>query len=203
MAQQINDNFSLLAGIPIEQDMQKSTIGGRDAIKTTKRWLGMTCYVIQTNTTYQLQGGIANDNWVGIAGSNVASEFEVSIDGFLAFSSGKTTLDSWEVGDKFRGWIGSRYLVGEILSLPVSLPSDIDNTSKVKLAIDSNSLNNVFPKLQITATAGQTVFPLGTTALAKMAFRNGFPLDDSDWSQTGANATTTFPFDLNDIFKII
>lgn len=203
MAQQINDNFQLLAGIPLDERNQKATISARDAIPSTLRFLGLICYVVQTNTTYQLQGGLANSNWVGIAGSNVALGFEVSIDGFLALASGKTVLDSWEIGDKFRGWIGSRYLVGEILSLPVSLPSDIDNTLKVKLAIDSNSINNIFPKIQITATEGQTVFPLGTTALAKMAFRNGFALDDSDWEQTGANATTTFPFNLNDIFKII
>lgn len=59
------------------------------------------------------------------------------------------------------------------------------------------------PKIQITATAGQTVFPLGTTALAKAVFWNGVLLNDLDWSQTGSNITTTFGFALGDLFKPI
>lgn len=59
------------------------------------------------------------------------------------------------------------------------------------------------PKIQITATAGQTVFPLGTTALAKAVFWNGALLNDLDWSQTGSNITTTFGFALGDLFKPI
>lgn len=203
MAQQINDNFSLLAGIPLDDRNTKTTIGLRDAIPVTLRYEGLLCFVSQVSTLYMLQGGISNSNWVGIAGSNVTSDFETEIEGFLALSAGKTTLNAWEIGDKFRGWIGDRYVVGSIVSLPVSLPSDIDNTSKVKLAIDSSFLNNIFPKIQITATAGQTVFPKGTTALAKMVFRNGFPLDDADWDNSGTDIITTFPFDLNDIFKPI
>lgn len=60
-----------------------------------------------------------------------------------------------------------------------------------------------FPKVQITATAGQTVFPLGTTALANAVFREGALLDDSEWSQSGSNITTTLPFELGERFKTI
>lgn len=59
------------------------------------------------------------------------------------------------------------------------------------------------PKIQITAVAGQTVFLLGTTALAKAVFWNGVALNDDDWSQTGSNITTTFPLSAGDIFKPI
>lgn len=59
------------------------------------------------------------------------------------------------------------------------------------------------PKIQITATAGQTVFPLGTTALVKAVFWNGALLNDLDWSQTGSSITTTFGFALGDLFKPI
>ncbi len=58
-----------------------------------------------------------------------------------------------------------------------------------------------FPKIQITATAGQTVFPLGTTALANGVLWNGVGLNDADWSQTGTSITTTFPLTAGDIFK--
>lgn len=193
MAQQINDNFSILAGIPIEQDMQKSTIGGRDAIKTTKRWQGMTCYVIQTNTLYQLQGGIENSNWIGIAGSNVTSDFETEIEGFLALSAGKATLNAWEIGDKFRGWIGTRYVVGSIVSLPVSLPSDIDDAAKVELAIDSNASTGISEQIEFTATGGETTHDIGTDAIVKSWFWDGSPQAKSQWSQSGSILTFAFP----------
>lgn len=138
MSQQINDNFSILAGLPLDDRNAKTTIGLRDAIPATLRFEGLLCYVSQTSTLYQLQGGIENSNWIGIAGNNVTSDFETEIEGFLALSAGKTTLNAWEVGDKFRGWIGNRYVVGSVVSLPVSLPSDIDDASKVSLEVDSD-----------------------------------------------------------------
>lgn len=192
MAQQINDNFSVLAGIPLDDRNTKSTIGLRDSISPTLRYEGLTCYVVQTTTLYQLQGGVTNSNWIGIAGSNVSFGFEVSIDGFLALSSGKTTLLDWEVGDKFRGWIGTRYVVGSIVSLPVSLPSDIDNPAKVLLAVDS-SVIVVFPaNYEVIADGITNTFTKGTTALAKMVFTNGIPLRAADWSNSGTNIVLTF-----------
>lgn len=201
MSQQINDNFQVLAGLPIDDRIQKPTISARDAISSTRRFQGLKCFVVQTQTEYQLQGGILNSNWVGIAGANVSNALESIIDGFYVLLAGKTTPLDFEVGDKFRGWIGNRYLVGTILSLPVSLPSDIDNPAKVELAIDSDALNNIFPKIQITATVGQTVFPLGTTAKAVGVLWNGVGMNDADWLQTGSNITTTFGLTAGDIFK--
>lgn len=151
MAQQINDNFQVLAALPIDDRNRKPTIAERDAISSTRRFTGLQCFVDQTQTLYQLQNGILNSNWVGIAGLNVANNLETVIEGFYVLSAGKTTPLDWEVGDKFRGWIGSRYVVGEILTLPVSLPSDIDDASKVDLAIDSDSfISNTDFVLKIT-----------------------------------------------------
>ncbi len=203
MAQQINDNFQILAGLPIDDRTRKPTIAERDAISLTRRYQGLPCFVEQTQTLYMLFGGIANSNWIGVAGDNTSNALETVIEGFYVLLAGKTTPLDWEVGDKFRGWIGNRYLVGTILALPVSLPTDIDNPAKVELAIDSEAINNTFPKIQITATASQTVFPLGTTALAKAVFWNGAALNDSDWTQTGTNITTTFGLSAGDIFKPI
>lgn len=202
MSQQINDNFSLLAGLPVEDRIVKPTIAERDAISSTRRFQGLQCFVVQDQTLYLLLGGVLNSNWTGIAGNNISNGLETVIDGFYVLLAGKTTPLDFEVNDKFRGWIGNRYLVGTILSLPVSLPSDIDNPSKVELAIDSYSIAVLaFPKVQIVATAGQTVFPLGTTALANGVLWNGTGLNDNDWSQTGSNITTTFALSAGDIFK--
>lgn len=160
MAQQINDNFQLLAGLPIDDRNRKSTIAERDAISATRRFQGLQCFVEQTQTLYQLTGGILNSNWVGIAGNNSANELETVIEGFYVLSAGKTTILDWELGDKFRGWIDNRYVVGSILSLPVSLPEDIDNSSKVFLAIDSEdlSLSSGFINIKDLGGIGDGVF---------------------------------------------
>lgn len=192
MAQQINDNFSLLAGIPLDDRSAKTTIGLRDAIPATLRYEGLMCYVSQVSTLYQLQGGIENANWKGIAGSNVTSDFETEIEGFLALSAGKTTLNAWEVGDKFRGWIGTRYIVGSIVSLPVSLPSDIDDPAKVLLAVDSNNISPYVEPVTFTALStgtGQT-FTLPTGAVPKTVYKSkGWTRKGTDWSYSGNTLT--------------
>lgn len=140
MSQQINDNFQLLAGLPIDDRIKKPTIEERDGISSTRRFQGLQCFVEQTQTLYMLIGGIANTDWKGIAGSDTSNDIETIIEGFYVLLAGKETPLDWEVGDKFRGWIGSRYVVGKILALPVSLPSDIDDPLKVELAIDSYNI---------------------------------------------------------------
>jgi len=172
MSQQINDNFQLLAGLPLDDRTRKTTIADRDAIASTRRFQGLQCFVEQTQTLYQLQGGIANSNWVGIAGANTSNALETIIDGFYVLLAGKTTPLDWEVNDKFRGWIGNRYVVGTILSLPVSLPADIDNPARVLLSVDSNiSISGGmidFPRL----LSPQASFPVPTGVVAKYAIIN-------------------------------
>lgn len=203
MAQQINDNFSILAGIPLDDRNAKTTIGLRDAIPATLRYEGLMCYVSQVSTLYQLQGGIENANWTGIAGSNVTSDFETEIEGFLALSAGKTILNTWEVGDKFRGWIGNRYVVGSIVSLPVSLPSDIDNSAKVLLAVDSSAIVAFPANYEVIADGITNTFPKGTTALAKMVFWAGVPLRAADWSNSGTDIVLTFTPASGDVIQAV
>jgi hypothetical protein len=202
MAQQINDNFQLLAGLPIDDRTRKNTIADRDAISSTRRYQGLQCFVQQTQTLYQLQGGILNTNWVGIAGANVSNALETIIDGFYVLLAGKTTPLDFEAGDKFRGWIGNRYLVGTILSLPVSLPSDIDNPAKVELALDSSAINGL-PKLYFVADGVSSSFDVGTTATIKAVFWNAALLNDLDWSQVGSIFTLTFIPANGDLIKPI
>lgn len=196
MAQQINDNFQLLAGLPIDDRIVKQTISERDAISSTRRFQGLQCFVVQTQTIYVLIGGVLNSDWIGIAGSNSSSNLETVIDGFYALLAGKTTLLDWEVNDKFRGWIGNRYVVGTILSLPVSLPSDIDNTSKVELAIDSNSLSGLSaPPQSFTAltTGINQTFTITGGYQAKTVYKSkGLLYKTSEWTQSG-NTLTIIP----------
>jgi len=193
MGQQINDNFQLLAGLPIDDRNTKPTITARDSISISRRYQGLPCFVEQTQTLYQLQGGVENSNWVGIAGDNVSNGLESIIDGFYVLLAGKTTPLDFEVGDKFRGWIGNRYLVGTILSLPVSLPSDIDNPARVELAIDSNASTGISEQIEFTATGGETSHDIGTNALVKSWFWDGSPQAKSQWSQSGSILTFAFP----------
>ena len=194
MGQQINDNFTLLTGIPLDDRTRKPTIADRDAISLTRRFQGLQCFVEQTQTLYQLQGGVANSNWIGIAGANTSNALETIIDGFYVLLAGKTTPLDWEVNDKFRGWIGSRYLVGTILSLPVSLPSDIDNPAKVQLAVDSDALNSsLTSQIEFTAAGGETTHDIETTAVVKSWFWDGSPQAKSQWTQTGSVLTFAFP----------
>ncbi len=202
MSQQINDNFQLLAGLPIDDRTKKSSISERDAISSTRRFQGLQCFVEQTQTLYQLQGGVLNSNWVGIAGSNTSNALESIIDGFYVLLAGKTTPLDFEVNDKFRGWIGNRYLVGTILSLPVSLPADIDNPARVLLSVDSGSIAGM-PKIYFVADGIANSFDIGVNAVVKAVFWNGALLNDLDWTQTGTIFTLTFIPANGDLIKPI
>ena len=69
MSQQINDNFDVLAGLPIERKYRQETIAGRDNIQSVSRYTGMQCYVEQTGVLYVLIGGIDNSNWTAVNGA--------------------------------------------------------------------------------------------------------------------------------------
>ena len=77
MAQRINDNFNLLAGLPVEVDDRHQTISGRDNIPSTKRYTGRLCYVEQTQTLYMLVGGILNENWQPISGKTGVNDVSI------------------------------------------------------------------------------------------------------------------------------
>lgn len=119
---------------------------------------------------------------------NKSDILETIIEGFYVLSTGKTTLLDWEVGDKFRGWIGDRYVVGEILSLPVSLPSDIDDVSKVKLAIDSD----------IIAGDGEFVFK---TTIAQIRALSG-TLPNNDFYTTDLGQEGNWYYDPSDATSV-
>jgi len=48
---------------PLELKRTRDTIADRDAITTATRYEGLTVYVLEDQTDYQLRGGITNDDW--------------------------------------------------------------------------------------------------------------------------------------------
>jgi hypothetical protein len=52
-----------------------ATIAARDAIPTERRAQGMLVYVIATNITYQLFGGITNANWIAYSSASSTTIF--------------------------------------------------------------------------------------------------------------------------------
>lgn len=102
MSQEINDNYDLLAGLPVEVDDRHETISGRDSIPMTKRYTGRMCYVEQTSTLYILIGGIDNTNWVAVNGPGGAAGVETYlVEGYpFIWRKGFGNEDnSMEVGD--------------------------------------------------------------------------------------------------------
>lgn len=84
-------------------------------------------------------------------------------------------------------------------------PSEDVINSALALKANISDLPGSASPIEIYATAGQTVFNIGTTRNIVMVFYNGAPLvrTTPDWQQTGSNITTTFPANLNDLFQFI
>lgn len=182
-------------------DFSNNTIGDLDTLTTDQKETVVSALnSLKANINsisegfVKLHTGVDNPNITPPSSYNYA-DFYMQLD-----SLDSSPIALWQ-------WNGFEWI--DYSQVPATTSDNVENNSDVSGSSVTDALNYLllnsakFPKIQITATAGQTVFPLGTTVLAKMAFRNGFPLDDSDWSQTGTNITTTFPFDLNDTFKPI
>jgi hypothetical protein len=60
-----------------------------------------------------------------------------TIDGLDVFTNEKTNLNILQVGDKFTLFKSGRYIVGEILDLPINVETDLDNSTKILLILDN------------------------------------------------------------------
>lgn len=71
--------------------------------------------------------------------ANLGIISHVNIQGAKVETTGKTDLTTFEVDDKFSFWLDNdtRYVVGKIVSLPIDLANDIDDKTKIKLAVDN------------------------------------------------------------------
>jgi len=60
----ISSNFNLSTQLPLDARTVVADITARDLIPSIQRYEGLIVYVTDTNTNYQLQGGIDNTDWV-------------------------------------------------------------------------------------------------------------------------------------------
>jgi len=71
MSINIASNFNLFAGLPLDARGVVADITARNAIAAGQRYDGMIVYVVASNDTYQLQGGITNTDWVVWGGGTI------------------------------------------------------------------------------------------------------------------------------------
>jgi len=126
----------------IEEYRQVVDINARDAIPSSRRWQGMHVYVISTQTTYELIGGILNSNWRAIGGAgikNVTQAGEVItitkeddstividlstkrlvIDGYnVRKGTGNISTEVIEEGDYCDGWEGDTFVAFRVDGIP-------------------------------------------------------------------------------------
>lgn len=71
MGIQLNSQFTIGTSLPIDDRMIVADLTARDALIAGRRYEGLVVYVISDGTSYQLQGGITDSDWVefGAGGS--------------------------------------------------------------------------------------------------------------------------------------
>lgn len=72
MSININSNFLLNTQLPIDARTVVADLTARDAIITIQRYDGLEVYLLSTNETWQLQGGITNSDWFLVSGGGGA-----------------------------------------------------------------------------------------------------------------------------------
>lgn len=82
-------SFDMNVQLPLDSRFIKADVTARDAIGSGIRFEGMLVYVIATAKMYQLQGGIANGNWVEVGSSGTFSG-DVIVGGYLKRSNAST-----------------------------------------------------------------------------------------------------------------
>lgn len=81
----ITSNFTLNTNLALDDRAVVADNTARDAIGSTRRYLGMTVFVLATLKFWQLQAGITNGDWVDITASSAAV---TASNGLTAFAGG-------------------------------------------------------------------------------------------------------------------
>lgn len=140
MADSIISQFQREYANPIETFRQVADITARDAINSSRRWQGMLVYVISTETTYELKGGITNSDWAvlgggvtSIAQSGLETTFTLpdtstitidlstcilQIDGYSVKKGTGVSISAIEVNDYCYGWEGDTFVAFKVDAIP-------------------------------------------------------------------------------------
>lgn len=145
----ISSNFLLSATLPLDARTVVADSTARDAIPAGQRYNGLAVYLLSTSQTYQLQGGIANANWVLLPGAGAGSAFS-------AITSGTNTIANMVVGS------GANFTTNDG---SFALQNTADTTIKGVFSLTGNTsgatrtytLPNVSGSLLSTGVLAQTV----------------------------------------------
>lgn len=96
MAINLNSNFSEQAALPLDDRTVVADTTARDAIASGRRYEGLQVYIVADETSYQLQGGLTNSDWVevGTGGSGSGGGGMVIVATQSITASGTITLDA-------------------------------------------------------------------------------------------------------------
>lgn len=115
MSINLSSNFLLSANLPLDERTVAATIAIRNAIPAIQRFQGLTCYVVTGSSggpeNWQLQGGVANSNWVLVGGAG-----GVPIIRYIS-PTGNNANDGLTAGTP---WLTPAYAISQITALAPS-----------------------------------------------------------------------------------
>jgi hypothetical protein len=183
---------------PIETNRQVATLTARNAIPSSKRWEGMQVYVVADRTTYELNGGILNANWIEKGGvDDTATHYLGNFDATLNDPNLDNTTGS--LGDEYKvvnGNLsfdfgsGSKYLgTGDII---------IFDGNEWIVKVSANNLTSNKPPYQL-ATDGQTEILIDESADNVDVWVNQvMQLETIDYNRLAGVVTMTYALSEND-----
>lgn len=113
MGIQLNSNFDVNTGLPLDSRNVVPNLIARDAIPALKRYEGMIVYVVGEQTNFQLVGGVLDSNWTELSGSGGTGGPTGSGTGkiFLVNDSANTINEIGEYLVNCPGFIVEYYLI--------------------------------------------------------------------------------------------
>lgn len=96
MGIELNSQFDVLTGLPLDGRTVAADITERNAIPALRRYEGLIVYVESAETNYQLVGGIDNANWEELSGSGSGDSSTFTGDLALTNNSANNLTDIGE-----------------------------------------------------------------------------------------------------------
>lgn len=198
MPEVLGYQFDRVISQPIETNRQVATLTARNAIPAGKRWEGMQVYVIADSTTYELNGGILNANWIEKGGvDDSATHYLGNFDATLNDPNLDNTTGS--LGDEYKvvnGNIsfdfgsGYKYLgTGDII---------IFDGNEWIVKVSANNLRSNKPPYQL-ATDGQTEILIDESAdNVDIWINQVMQLETIDYNRLAGVVTMTYALSEND-----
>jgi hypothetical protein len=157
----IASNFDLSSGLPLDSRTIVDTRVNRDLIPAIQRFEGLSVFVTNENTTYQLHNGITNADWVALVVGSAPTLFDVT-------NTGNETIQPIVFGTE-DGTVQKQIGIGDIATAgfyQLNLPNDNNTlvTTVNGVAADANGNIEIGPGgSPITIVNGNSLFSTGLT----------------------------------------